>query len=419
MKKLSFSYEKIDITPPIGIRLGGYAHRLGKPSIKVHDPLYSRLLYITNNVDEILIVQMDILGIYLSDAENIKEKIHRKTGIKKDNIFIIAIHNHSSPETIIPMWPNTFPYSIDEKNLFDKWWNITVNKIVEASQKTVDSYKNGIISFGKIPVKQLCGNRTYGEEGEVSKNIYVVTFRNSESNILLLNYACHPVCNTDLGISADYPGAIYSEMLKKGWETIFTTGSTGDINPLQKGRQYIDYIGKTISQSICENLNILKEVGENTINIWTEYFKVRLRTPSIPDPKQYFLKTYERCGDNQFKQECLVKLLYADEFYEISKDGKHEKTTIIRMFSIGKLLFITVPGEMFLEIENELRSEIEKNGMFPIFSNYSEDYIGYIPTKKAFELNRYEARLARWSRITPTGVKRIKNKIREIYKNNL
>ncbi len=414
----SFSYSEIDITPPIGIRLGGYAHRLAKPSTHVHDPLFARLLYISGKDKEILLVQLDILGIYLRDSIFLKSLIKRETGIKDENIFITSIHTHSSPETVIPMWPNTFPYSRKEKELFNKWWRGVFKKIAFSSGKLLDNISRGSLKIGSIPLEQICHNRTFGEEGLIDNTLRVAWLNSKKTNVVLLSLACHPVCNTDLGISADYPGAIYRELNKRGIKSIFLTGSAGDMNPNKKGREYIEYIGKNVSYSFFDNLHLLKKVKLDSMSIAGLNIKIPLRLPDIDDPKNNFLEAYNECVNKNFANDCLVKLLYADEAYEISKEKNKRKNTFIHGFRLGKLFFITVPGEMFIEIEKEIVNDLGINSGSTIFlSNYSEDYIGYIPLKKAFELKRYEARLARWSRITPRGVQHLKKKLKELYKN--
>jgi len=395
------SYRRIDISPPIGIRLGGYAHRLGKPSTKIHDPLYSRLLYISDNKEDILIIQSDLLGIYKKDANYIKKKIHEKTGLSIENIFLTTIHSHSSPETIIPMWPNTFPYTRNEEILFEKWWNETIEKIVNASEEVINNPSYFRVMYGVFKVENLCVNRTFGENGFKDENLYTLLFYNNDKRIFLLNYACHPVCNTDMGISADYPGAIHRYLIEKGFETIFIIGSAGDINPLKKGREYIEYMGRRISNTVLNNINGMKNLDQSNLSIIENDIVFPFRQVNAENPKRRFEEVYRECIDKLDDPECIVKLLYADEEYEISKRNEKEKRTIIHAFKIGDVMFLTVPGELFAEIDSKIRKFLSRNGIkLSIVSNYSEDYIGYIPTVEAFRNNKYEARLARWSRVT-------------------
>ncbi len=65
----------------------------------------------------------------------------------------------------------------------------------------------------------------------------------------------------------------------------------------------------------------------------------------------------------------------------------------------GDAAMVFLPGEPFVEIALAIR----KASPFPFTAvmAYSEDYIGYIPTDRAFENGGYETRPGRWSRLGP------------------
>src|SRR5512133_1637916 len=87
---------KIDITPEIPVMLYGYASRKS-PSEGVHDHLYARAVAFENNGQKILLISSD-LGSYTDTlASVISKAIMEKFNLKESEIFLAAIHSHSSP----------------------------------------------------------------------------------------------------------------------------------------------------------------------------------------------------------------------------------------------------------------------------------------------------------------------------------
>lgn len=398
---MKVGYAKRDVTPPVGIRLGGYGHRLGKPSQTIHDPLFVSSIFLESNKEEAILIHADILGIYKNLADEIKNVVHEKVGIAQNKIFFTTTHTHSGPETITPMWPNTFPYSKEEKKILEDWINLFKEKVVEVASESVDEASHSSIKIGTTSISGLTFNRTY-RNSVVDDQVPFVYF--SEKRVLLLNYTCHPVCNTDFGISADYPGEIYSNLKKHGIESFFTTGATGDIDPIKKGREFISKIGHGISSALINALGSARETSDERMEIKKKEILLNLRTAkNLEEAKEKFEQTFNKCRDKLNDAQCLSSLLYADEEYEIAKDNRTNVETVIQTLTIGKdLVFVSVPGELFVEFGLKIKNFANLKGYkCAIISCYSEDYIGYIPDDRAYEIGAYEATLARWSRVSP------------------
>lgn len=71
--------------------------------------------------------------------------------------------------------------------------------------------------------------------------------------------------------------------------------------------------------------------------------------------------------------------------------------TKIGVARIGDAAFVFLPGEPFVEIALAIREA--SPWKFTAVAGYAEDYIGYIPTDRAFENGGYETRPGRWSRV--------------------
>ncbi|ABW01882.1 hypothetical protein [Caldivirga maquilingensis] len=402
------SYSKVNITPPIGLRLGGYAHRLGKPSNRVHDDLYARLLLLSSGDVEVIIIQMDLLGLYSRDASLIRRSVSKVTGVKEDNVIVASTHTHSAPETIIPMWPNTLPYSGEERVKYNDWFTGVVGKLTEAAGR-LNGTERVELSIGAGEVGELCFNRSF-KGGLISGESPILMVKFNKGKVALINYPCHPVCNTDLGFSADYPGVTYEVLLSNGVESMFLTGAAGDIDPIKKGRGFMNYLGYSLSSSVIKALNSLKPTAP-VISVKGIKVTLPLRTVNREEAELRYEEALRRVKakgglpseptESIWVDEDYLTLMYSDEEYEVSKDNRSLIETEVNLVRIGDLLMVTIPGEPFIESALTISNAAEGTGFREtMVVGYVNDYVGYIPIKASFIKGTYEARLARWSRVT-------------------
>jgi hypothetical protein len=71
--------------------------------------------------------------------------------------------------------------------------------------------------------------------------------------------------------------------------------------------------------------------------------------------------------------------------------------TRVGALRIGDAVFVTLPGEPFIEIA--LAIQDASPCKFTAVLGYADDYIGYIPTDRAFRNGGYETGPGRWSRV--------------------
>jgi len=292
---------------------------------------------------------------------------------------------------------------VKRKRFFSRWEKFFRESIIEASAEAYENSSPASIKFGTTSVPGLTYNRTY-KNGVIDERMPFMLIRNRNSSIVLTNYCCHPVCNTDFGISADYPGELYANMLRNGFEVFFTTGSAGDIDPVEKGRGFISKMGSEMQLALRDAVKDSIELANGRINVQNRRVRLKLRDPPpLKEARRRFVEQYELYRSKLEDQEYVVDLLYADEEYEVAKEGKTSVETLIQTLTLeGKIAFISIPGELFVEFGLKIDEEARAMGYKSvIIATYSEDYIGYIPDREAFEKGSYETRLARWSRVTP------------------
>ncbi len=87
---------KINITPAVPIPMSGYRSRT-KPFEGIHDSIYARAIVFSDGDNKAVIISAEIIGLSNSFCEETSSLIEQEVGIKKENILLTVIHNHSGP----------------------------------------------------------------------------------------------------------------------------------------------------------------------------------------------------------------------------------------------------------------------------------------------------------------------------------
>src|SRR6185436_13359097 len=85
----------VDITPPIGARLGGYfKDRFAK---EIRDPLSAKALVFAQGETRAAIVTTDLVGVPGWITEKVRERIQAKTAIPGAHVAVAGTHTHTGP----------------------------------------------------------------------------------------------------------------------------------------------------------------------------------------------------------------------------------------------------------------------------------------------------------------------------------
>jgi hypothetical protein len=231
---------RVDITPPIGGLMWGYAGR--GPSTGVHDPLFAKVAYFESGETKVALVSWDVCEFQSPELRKQLEAI----GIP--NLVLCSTHTHAGPDL------NQEDFPSKEK----PWRRTAEERILDAVKKAREnmfpaflSAAEGNITIGYNRLKRERNQTatTYFENpwriplGPVDPTVGVIRIadQTGKTRAVIVSYACHPVVlgprNTN--ISADYPGVIMKrieERLGGDAMCLFIQGCGGDINPLLLGR---------------------------------------------------------------------------------------------------------------------------------------------------------------------------------------
>ncbi|MHC4393531.1 MAG: Ig-like domain-containing domain, partial [Planctomycetota bacterium] len=110
-----------DLTPPVGVPVGGYGsrrlpqnqwnfspqtwHTMFKPSTGVRDPIMAKAVVLDDGVDRIAIVTLDLIASDSRALDDVARKLAaRGVQIDRDKIMTCASHTHSGPGAISELY---------------------------------------------------------------------------------------------------------------------------------------------------------------------------------------------------------------------------------------------------------------------------------------------------------------------------
>jgi hypothetical protein len=365
----------------VGILMSSSAGRW-EPFEGVRLPLQARVVVLERGPRRIAIAALDLLGLAgeaLGGIDSFKKRITAAASqaIAPDDLVLACSHTHSAPESIaLTDLPGT--------RAFQNWVDDLAEAIGRAVKDATGALRPCGLRAGTHPAPGLTVNRrirttrgiasvrrqlppdvVIGPEGPNDDAVRVAALvdKSDEPLAMFVNFTAHPVLEMCIKqVSPDYPGEMSLELERRhpGCVALFLQGACGNINPPTMDRSAVNarQYGQRLAALVDEALGELQPVGSDELVLaW--------RTVRLP----------VRSLDGQLEEEPLV--------------------TKIGALRIGQAAWVFLPGEPFVEIA--LAIQEASPWSFTAVAGYAEDYIGYIPTNRAFDNGGYEIGPGRWS----------------------
>lgn len=359
---------KENTTPAIGTLLYGYnPHQVSK---SVHDPLSVTALAISNKEKTVLMMTAEIGDINTELTDEFLNSISSETGIDKKHILISSTHTHSAPNL-----SGTVGWGELDRNYYD---SIFLPAAVKACKKALENLSPAEIAVGVTRSEVGINRRQQHPNGEIGlgqnphgcydPTMTVVSIRNIETKdgiLNLIHYGCH---GTSAGlnheITRDWSG-IMIDRLEKETRTLtaFWNGAIGDVGPrLTNGETTgnISYTEELGSVAATDAIRAHKSKGgyhAGKLEVFTDTLALpRKKMPSIDAVKE---KLAEYTNPEELINIQRLEYEHYKETYEYLSSGGNDtpedftfEQTIV---SLGDIVFIPFPFEMFSEISVRLR----------------------------------------------------------------
>lgn len=359
---------KIDITPPDGTRVVGHVRKVDG----VRDHLHAVALLLDDGKTKAALVTLDLLSCSPEMGGQIREAVGATTGTPVGNIMVAVSHNHSGPGWAeSPGWARKVVLALSDET----------GKAAKAMRPVSVGYGEGRIDFNIQRRKVIDGRAVVrlNPDGPCDHRVKVLRLDDGKTldpMVVLLHAVCHP-CVFTWGdrwtppytggypkMSADFPGeakAFVEKVYGANTTALFLQGCAGNIRPNLPGHPYrcgdeadIRWCGRDLG---CATVKAADRaaVREELAHRSTVY-PIRCATRGVAVPS--------------------------------IKKGETVRCELQAM-KVGPYLFLTLPGEPFVEYGFRLEKAIADRAV-PIVVGYANGNIGYICTAKAFKEGGYE-----------------------------
>lgn len=394
---------RIDITPPVGIPMVGFAGREG--ATETHDPLTATALgWVTGETRAVLIC-LDLLGLRAETVAEFRQVVAASTLVDPAHVVLACAHNHYGPavdrNTEVAQVP---AYRENLKHL-----------LAGVARQALDRARpaRAGIGWGASDIginrreRRADGQIILGQNptGPVDRQVGVARFDDAEGRPLatLVNFACHPVCQGGQmqALSADYPGRV-REVVESltGAPCLFLQGACGNINPVLMVHAYEP--ARTLGTRLgCEVVRVWEAISSRDI----DRGDLARRTLDLP---RYRYGSADQAARLQAELERQVAELsrpdaspgqrwWAELRLERIKEAVGSWQTgkplvpveaEVQAWRLGDLALVTTPGEVFCEIGTRVKERSPLGNTF--FAGYSNGYMGYVPVRTAYDEGGYE-----------------------------
>lgn len=419
----------VDITPGLGIPMGGYGARKGVAE-GIRNPLLARIMVVSDGTTDLAIAVCDLVGVGSEIVEQTRQLVEAEVGIPAANVLVGATHTHSGPA------------AIRGKEAAD-FISVTARKIAGGIRQAKAALVPVTLKVGTVEVTTISQNRRHpdGPIETVATVLLAAPEGGGPAVATLVNYACHSTVfeHDNLDYSPDFPGAMARFIERElGGTAVYLQGAAGNINPvwMRHDATEVERVGGILGAAATRTAHELRPLGEGQwcVNLnWSE------ETPKEAAPgtvlegvslgaSQTFLELTRR---DFLDQDTLAKEIkqLEEERAEAGDDveRRREVTGRINQLRIEWLIagraadmkpterielqamrfspacaLVSLPGEFFVEIGHRIK---EQAGIAHVLiGGYSNGMIGYVPTEEAFPGAGYEVGCAQFEPSTATRV---------------
>lgn len=393
MGNLRAGVSKMEITPPVGTDLSGYIRRFGS-STGIHDPLWANILWVANGNDQVLFISMDVMNFSEEFSERAKAALAEETNIAKDNILLAAIHTHSAPGIHIFR---------DGSKRDTKWEDRVLHVLVNGSKEATQRPKKALFATGTGQASIGYNRRKPGGAVDPSLTLAGLFTENEELFSLIANYGCHPVvlAEDNLHISADYVGYFRDQLGKlfaPDITTLFFTGATGDVDPIERGSFPVaEKLAGILSGEARQLIGQMKLQSDSDIKTGQTSLKIPFGwIPSADEAEKICgenTSAYRKALEKGNREDAKIRkafLLWAEDLRNraLKRTLPDSLECELQAIRIGEAVFLAFPFELFSSLSLELRRLSGIECLFLV--GYANGYHGYLADDESVREGGYE-----------------------------
>ena len=419
-KGLQVGFGQADITPEMGVPLGGYGNVESRLASFKMDPLYVSCLAFREGDEALLLFSFDAIRSVQNWTDELRARVSLATGVKAEYIMVTSTHTHSAPEL-----------NYSGENVAQTYRDTYMNKATEAAVAAIADLGKATVSVGNVVTEKMSYVRHYkmkdgsyagsnfgdfnlGIQDYATKNdpeMRLVKFDREDeekTDILLCNWQVHPCFTggaTELVVSADFIGAARNEVkTQTGMEFFYIQGAAGNQSGFSlipedtNGLENVGY-GKAVAQYAIDGLAGLKPVEGSGIQVESKDVPYAVNREGADEETQKkareVVDLWTTSGSRDIanalaKQYGIQSVYEANAILDRVNRTKVNETIHLDVTRIGGIAFVHAPYEMFSD-QSLFIKENSPFGENTIIATMSNHAWGYFPSRAAYEYGCYES----------------------------
>jgi len=390
---------EVDLAPPVGVWLAGYAQRVD-PSTGMHDPIMARAVLLDDGATRLAIVSCDLIGFTPRTDSALRNRIAAASAIPADHVLICCTHTHSGPASM---------------ELSGVMGRVDPVWLAEAQQRIVDlvaglagrivpaRLAHAFATVGGIGYNRQDPKRPFQEE----LGVVAIDAADGSPIATLVNYHTHAVVlgAENLQISADFPGAVAARLGRlRGGVAMYLQGSCGDVDPIAARQRGIypdlfaevERIGTVLAGHAVEALRGAAWLSDLPLSVVSRETAI----PLAPLPSMEVITANEAKhlamlqdtsakGDHAARSWASITLDRLAEQKKALISGTAPTTIQARLTvaAIGDLRFVAMPFETYGDVAAAVRESLRPRQT--IFVGYANGLYGYIYPEWAWRQGGY------------------------------
>jgi neutral ceramidase len=374
----------VDITPPAGIWMAGYAARK-EAAQGAAQALHAKVLALEDpGGRRLVVVTLDVLGLTAPVVERLTSRLRRRYGLARASLLLCSSHTHSGPvvEDQLAVAYDLSASQLDDIRASTRRIEAQVEEVVGRALRALRPVR---LQSGQGMAAIAANRRTsFDPAGPVDRAVPVLSAWSGDSLVaVLFGYACH---NTTLPASfvrfhGDYAGIAQEELERRhaGATALFVAGCGADANPAPRGtielaRQHGVALADAVDATLAAGTGIRGRLH-------TAFDSVTLEFALAPGADAWSAKLSD---DNPYVRRHARLMLD-----RIAREGRTQRSEVapLHVARIGSLTMIAISGEVVVDYALALKRQY---GDATWIAAYTDSVFGYLPSLRVLREGGYE-----------------------------
>ncbi len=384
---------RVTVTPREPIFMKGYGSRT-KPSEGVRQDLFVKALALQDETGATsVLVTSDLHSYTRRMSDTIADAVQKRHGVPRERLVLNASHTHSGPAvTGEAVLRPSEDINAEQEAVIRRYTAQVLDQIVGLIGRAIENLAPAAVAFGQgaagfgVNRRRIAAGRRH-LPGPVDQDVPVLSVRGPDSALraVVFGYACHATsAPADYQIGGDWPGYAQAaiEQVNPGATAMFVTGCGADCDPVPRSAVDLPPLyGQTMGAAVGQVLRRQLRPVSGPLEAAFAYVDIPFQTPPTRDELEHRLKTATGMQARHARQLLTV----------LDREGKipDRYPYPIQAWRFGSgLTFIALGGEVVVDYSLLFKSKYGWEDTW--VAGYSNDVMGYIPSRRVLQEGGYE-----------------------------